>query len=209
MTNPTTPAGWYPAQHANNEPRYWDGNAWLDSRPEPAPKFFAKPMSRRLGTILSGGALVVGIVLGAGASSTGTGSELANLESRIEVLEIEKMEAVSAVEQVEDEARLSVDQLAKVEAQLTEIESELQAVLGDVESRDAQLSERDARITELESQLAVQSAPAPAPAEPAPPAPVYYANCTVARNAGAAPVYAGQPGYGKHLDRDGDGIGCE
>ena len=37
----------------------------------------------------------------------------------------------------------------------------------------------------------------------------YYTNCTAARNAGAAPVYAGQPGYGTHLDRDGDGVGCE
>lgn len=54
-------------------------------------------------------------------------------------------------------------------------------------------------------------APAPAPAAPAAPAPaaVYYANCTAARAAGAAPVYAGTPGYGKHLDRDGDGIGCD
>jgi hypothetical protein len=54
-------------------------------------------------------------------------------------------------------------------------------------------------------------APAPAPAAPVAPAPaaVYYANCTAARAAGAAPVYAGTPGYGKHLDRDGDGIGCD
>ena len=29
------------------------------------------------------------------------------------------------------------------------------------------------------------------------------------RAAGAAPVYRGQPGYGPHLDRDNDGIGCE
>ncbi|MEX5719201.1 excalibur calcium-binding domain-containing protein [Geodermatophilus maliterrae] len=29
------------------------------------------------------------------------------------------------------------------------------------------------------------------------------------RPAGAAPVRAGQPGYGRHLDRDGDGVGCE
>ncbi|MBK8199251.1 MAG: excalibur calcium-binding domain-containing protein [Acidobacteria bacterium] len=36
-----------------------------------------------------------------------------------------------------------------------------------------------------------------------------FANCTAARAAGAAPVYLGQPGYGSHLDRDGDGIGCE
>ena len=38
---------------------------------------------------------------------------------------------------------------------------------------------------------------------------VYFPNCTAARNAGAAPVRRGQPGYGRHLDRDGDGIGCE
>lgn len=37
----------------------------------------------------------------------------------------------------------------------------------------------------------------------------YYKNCTEARNAGAAPVRRGDPGYGKHLDRDGDGVGCE
>lgn len=38
---------------------------------------------------------------------------------------------------------------------------------------------------------------------------VYYANCAAARAAGAAPVRRGQPGYGRHLDRDNDGVGCE
>lgn len=36
-----------------------------------------------------------------------------------------------------------------------------------------------------------------------------WRNCTEARAAGVAPVYRGQPSYGPHLDRDGDGIGCE
>jgi hypothetical protein len=36
-----------------------------------------------------------------------------------------------------------------------------------------------------------------------------YANCTAARAAGAAPVRRGEPGYGTHLDRDNDGVGCE
>lgn len=36
-----------------------------------------------------------------------------------------------------------------------------------------------------------------------------FRNCSAARAAGAAPVRAGDPGYGRHLDRDGDGIGCE
>lgn len=38
---------------------------------------------------------------------------------------------------------------------------------------------------------------------------VYYANCAAARAAGAAPVRRGDPGYARHLDRDGDGVGCE
>jgi len=36
-----------------------------------------------------------------------------------------------------------------------------------------------------------------------------YRNCDEARAAGAAPIYAGQYGYGTHLDNDYDGIGCE
>ena len=38
---------------------------------------------------------------------------------------------------------------------------------------------------------------------------VYYANCTAARAAGAAPLHAGEPGYRLALDRDKDGIACE
>lgn len=36
-----------------------------------------------------------------------------------------------------------------------------------------------------------------------------FPNCSAARAAGAAPVRMGDPGYGRHLDRDGDGVGCE
>ena len=38
---------------------------------------------------------------------------------------------------------------------------------------------------------------------------VYFRNCDAVRAAGAAPVHAGDPGYAGHLDRDGDGVGCE
>ncbi|MFG2593801.1 excalibur calcium-binding domain-containing protein [Streptomyces sp. NPDC048438] len=38
---------------------------------------------------------------------------------------------------------------------------------------------------------------------------VSYANCTAVRAAGAAPIHRGDPGYGSHLDRDGDGVACE
>ena len=36
-----------------------------------------------------------------------------------------------------------------------------------------------------------------------------FANCSAARAAGRSNIRAGEPGYGPHLDRDGDGIACE
>jgi hypothetical protein len=49
---------------------------------------------------------------------------------------------------------------------------------------------------------------APAPARPLSSGGA-FANCAAARAAGAAPVRRGEPGYGRHLDRDNDGVGCE
>ncbi|QGZ49124.1 calcium-binding protein [Streptomyces sp. QHH-9511] len=51
--------------------------------------------------------------------------------------------------------------------------------------------------------------PAPTRTKRTTPPAVSYQNCDAARAAGAAPVYQGDPGYGSHLDRDGDGVGCE
>lgn len=55
--------------------------------------------------------------------------------------------------------------------------------------------------------------PQPTPAPPAPkpetPSNVYYENCDAVRAANADPIREGQPGYARHLDRDGDGVGCE
>lgn len=52
---------------------------------------------------------------------------------------------------------------------------------------------------------AVKPAVKPAPTS----ADVYYANCTAARAAGAAPLHKGQAGYRAALDRDKDGVACE
>lgn len=53
--------------------------------------------------------------------------------------------------------------------------------------------------------------PKPLPPLPPPPAPTapYYPSCAAARQAGAAPIYRGQPGYRAGLDRDNDGIACD
>lgn len=49
----------------------------------------------------------------------------------------------------------------------------------------------------------------PTSEQPAPTNQPSYKNCDAVRAAGAAPIRKGDPGYGPHLDRDGDGIGCE
>jgi hypothetical protein len=46
-------------------------------------------------------------------------------------------------------------------------------------------------------------------AQAAPLASTAFRSCAAARAAGAAPLRAGSPGYGRHLDRDGDGVACE
>lgn len=47
------------------------------------------------------------------------------------------------------------------------------------------------------------------PAPPATGAGWSYRNCGEARRAGATPLLRGQPGYGAHMDGDGDGVACE
>lgn len=88
---------------------------------------------------------------------------------------------------------------------------------GCIEKKETAAAEADAAEAAAAEQAAADKAAAEAAAaekaaaEAAAQVPtdVYYKNCSAARAAGAAPVLAGQPGYGKHLDRDGDGIGCE
>lgn len=78
----------------------------------------------------------------------------------------------------------------------------------DQAARDKAAADQAARDAAAQQAQQAPAPVAPAPVAPAPAA-AYYANCAAAKAAGAAPVRAGSPGYGRHLDRDGDGIGCE
>jgi hypothetical protein len=57
------------------------------------------------------------------------------------------------------------------------------------------------------------SAPAPAPRRKlqtfSSGAAVHFSNCSEAREAGAAPLRRGEPGYRPAMDRDNDGVACE
>lgn len=65
----------------------------------------------------------------------------------------------------------------------------------------AKKAERERRAAERRELLAQQQAQQPVS--------VYYANCSAVEAAGAAPIYAGDLGYSRDLDRDGDGVACE
>ncbi|MEJ4100878.1 excalibur calcium-binding domain-containing protein [Corynebacterium mastitidis] len=86
------------------------------------------------------------------------------------------------------------------------------------ETPEEAAAEEPAEAQPEEEQAAQEEAPAPAqaavpePVQEAPveaPASTYYANCSQAKAAGAAPLYAGSPGYSTDLDGDGDGVACE
>lgn len=117
-------------------------------------------------------------------------------------------------------------ELETANARVVELEASLAAVEARIVELEASLVSAQAAPAPVPAPApaaapapapAAAPAPVPAPARPAPVAgsgasgggAVYYPNCTAARNAGAAPVRRGQPGYGSHLDRDNDGVGCE
>ncbi|MCA5891861.1 excalibur calcium-binding domain-containing protein [Isoptericola sp. NEAU-Y5] len=79
---------------------------------------------------------------------------------------------------------------------------------GDATVAAAALLPDTATTEEPATEPAPTSAPASEPAG-AQDASVSYANCTAVRDAGAAPIRRGDPGYSTKLDRDGDGVGCE
>lgn len=92
---------------------------------------------------------------------------------------------------------------AKVLAEKKAAEEKAERAAAAKKAEQKRLAEQQeaARIAEQEAIEEAYEAPAPAS--------VSYANCTEARAAGAAPISRGEPGYASHLDRDGDGIGCD
>lgn len=128
----------------------------------------------------------------------------------LEVTSLEKLaaekaaaEKAAAEKAAADKAAAELAAAAKVAADKAAADQAAAAQAAAEQAAAAQAAAEQAARDEAARQAAQAPAPAPAPAA------AYYANCTAARAAGAAPVYAGTPGYGKHLDRDGDGIGCD
>jgi type IV secretory pathway VirB10-like protein len=97
--------------------------------------------------------------------------------------------------------KAAAEREAEAERQREEAEAEAKRAAADerqrVEREQAAAREQAEREAEAAEQDAEQAE------EP------YFANCSAARAAGAAPLYRGEPGYRPALDRDKDGDACE
>lgn len=117
-------------------------------------------------------------------------------------------------EKIEKEQKALAQQLSKEQEDIKTATKKLEEEKANLQKeKEALQQERNTLLAEKEQLQQAQAASTPvqsgfvtaAPAQ----ASAYYPNCSAARAAGAAPVRLGDPGYGRHLDRDGDGIGCE
>lgn len=223
MSDSNVPAaGWYPAAHAGGELRYWNGSTWAEPAVATARvPFSKKTVTRRTGAIVAASTLVTGILLGAGLGSSTAQTQLASLSSEVSSLQTEVSAAAETVTDAGADVEAAATELAAAKAEVQKVRGELAsstARVAEMESAataaQAELDARAAQIVDLQGRVSVPvapsvPAPAPVPAQPSVPIVTSFENCSAARAAGAAPVRRGDPGYGKHLDRDGDGVGCE
>ncbi|WP_308128169.1 excalibur calcium-binding domain-containing protein [Modestobacter italicus] len=164
------------------------------------------------------GVPVLAFLIGAGVGTAGAEPDVEVSPAYLS-LQSELTDSQQEAEQLADEV---ADAEARIRQATADGEARLAAQATELEQRTVALDQRETELAGRESALRVSAQsgavlqPAPAPkaapsAAPAPQAPAstYFKNCDAARAAGAAPVRVGDPGYAGHLDRDGDGVGCE
>lgn len=152
-------------------------------------------------------------------------NEINSLKDENESLKLEVEEIQSDKRQVEDELKSSQDELNALTSESEEHNEETQELEDEIDSLSNEKEDLTTTVEELEEensslQTKIEDLQLTASSTDTVPTDdstssttnnnsTYYENCTAARDAGAAPVYEGDPGYGTHLDRDRDGIGCE
>lgn len=198
----------------------------MSAAPVPAPakqSFFKKTMSRTTGSIIAAATLATGVAMG-GASAGSVHAELEETQVAFTMLEEEHVALTEKHASLTDKLDETTDLIAKANDSIGALQAEVTALTQTISNKDTEiqtlnesLTAKDAEIVTLQAsrsqtqsnQNSARGFSSQSNTQTAPPAQVYYKNCTEARKAGAAPVYRGDPGYGKHLDRDNDGIGCE
>ena len=181
------PSGWYPQD--DGEERFWDGRMWTEHRRTPPQQQEKKSSFRPWMRYASVGAagLIFGSIIGAGGSSDAAGS--AGLAALPQVTATAT--ATTAGPTVTTTATTTPSPVPTVTVTAP-------AKVATVVPVPKPKPKPKPRVT---SKPKVTTQPKPAS--------VYYANCAAVRAAGADPIHRGDPGYARHLDRDGDGVGCE
>ncbi|PEL65911.1 excalibur calcium-binding domain-containing protein [Bacillus wiedmannii] len=147
--------------------------------------------------------------------TTATNKQVAS--NNAEKKDDKKKEADEKTQKQEDEKRLADEQarkqedekrLADEQARKQQEEQKRQADEQARKQQEEQKRQADeqARKQQEEQKKAQQAQTQPATSNNSN---VTYKNCTEVKKAGKAPIHKGQPGYGSHLDRDGDGVACE
>jgi len=211
----STPAGWYTNPDNDAEVRYWDGAQWTDqvgpaqpAAPLQESSSAAPRPKRRVPLWVAITAGVAGLLLGASGPIGGNDAQrVGQLEDELASAQTESEKALQALEQAEDgfsEERAAL--ILEVE-EATEEAEQAQKTAQEAEKAAEEANERAlaAEAATDEAPLSLVDTPTETPGSTS----AYYKNCIEARAAGAAPLYTGQPGYGSHLDRDGDGVACE
>ena len=120
----------------------------------------------------------------------------------------EDADRLAEEEKKQEEARLAEEQKKEEEAEAARLAEEKKKQEEEARLAEEQKKQEEAaRVAEeqrKQEEAAVAEAAAATQASN-----VYYENCTAVREAGAAPIRTGDPGYSTKLDRDKDGIACE
>ncbi|WP_449283469.1 excalibur calcium-binding domain-containing protein [Leucobacter sp.] len=208
------PAGWYSNPDDESEIRYWDGSQWTDRiGPKPHAQMHesspvAVKQKRRVPLWVAITAGVVGLLLGSSGSIASSDKQrIGELEDQLATAQTESEKALQALEQTEDDFS---EERAALILEAAEATEEVEKAQKTVEEAEQAAEEANQRA--LAAEAAAEEPPlslVDTPTETSGTASAYYKNCSEARAAGAAPLYSGQPGYGSHLDRDGDGVACE
>lgn len=138
------------------------------------------------------------------------------------LLETELEEASDQIVDVETQFEQCTLELETLEESLAEREVAVVEAEAAVAEAEAVLAQRESDVALRENSVTAREASAPATSDSTTvrgfvdtgggssgSTDAYYKNCTAARDAGAAPILRGEPGYRPALDRDGDGVACE
>jgi flagellar biosynthesis GTPase FlhF len=104
--------------------------------------------------------------------------------------------------------KAAADAKKKAAAAKAEATAKAKAARKAADAQAAEVREQEAKSA-LAAEKAREKKESAKPKAPKVTANTYYKNCTAVRNAGADPIYKGDPGYSRKLDRDGDGVACE